>query len=508
MRGRTWRGVEVFKAEEIKKYLLDHGGVEEEVKSANEIWRIRFSDSTFIYYKSGTIYSTPSSSSDPTVLTIWEHINSTIGSIYVLPTKEFLIGLDETGKGEVIGHTVLTGVIFPKKIFNELDLVVGPANTKKRHRFEYWDDLYRRLDSFRSSGLDFITETIPPWIVDRFNLNKIMDIVYQRILSIFFRRTEVSKCRIVLDDYGLGHTLRRFFGFLRKRGAEIIVTHNADGNYLEAKTASLISKRTREEVIKRINENPEYQVDGLTVGFGNAGDVRTVNWLKRWYSSYREWPWFVKKSFKIIREIEGKSKPVKKMTPPIRENLLSKKFISEFNRGKLSIRSLSIVCPHCGEINKAVTFAVYRDKETGKKISGMKCPSCKKMIDDAGITLRYYCGYAVPDSNIIRRGLISKDLESQRFFEDFTIVIPAVVKRECDVRHGKKEFEKLARYASMGRIKLEFAGKAEEIPDKLPSDQRDEMIANISLKYNAILITADNTMKAYAISKNIFTIFI
>lgn len=103
--------------------------------------------------------------------------------MYVLPSKNFLIGLDETGKGEVIGHTVLTGVIFPKEIFNKLDLLVGPADTKKRHKFEYWDRLFREIDSFRSSGFDFITERIPPWHIDRFNLNKIMNVVYQRILS-------------------------------------------------------------------------------------------------------------------------------------------------------------------------------------------------------------------------------------------------------------------------------------------------------------------------------------
>jgi len=39
--------------------------------------------------------------------------------------------LDETGKGEVIGHTVLAGTIFPKKIFDKIiDLTVGPADTK------------------------------------------------------------------------------------------------------------------------------------------------------------------------------------------------------------------------------------------------------------------------------------------------------------------------------------------------------------------------------------------
>ena len=48
----------------------------------------------------------------------------------MLPTKDFLIGLDETGKGEVIGHTVLTGVIFLKEIFKDIDFVGRPCRHK------------------------------------------------------------------------------------------------------------------------------------------------------------------------------------------------------------------------------------------------------------------------------------------------------------------------------------------------------------------------------------------
>jgi ribonuclease HII len=105
------------------------------------------------------------------------------------------------------------------------------------------------------------------------------------------------------------------------------------------------------------------------------------------------------------------------------------------------------------------------------------------------------------------RGLLSKDLANKRFFEDFTIVIPPVVRKECDTPGGKKEFEKLARFASMGRIKLEEPGKVEDIPEGLSSLERDERIMEYVLEYSAVFITADNQMKAQAVSKDVFTIF-
>lgn len=507
MQGRTWKIVTTSIADKIKEYLLENGGIEKEVNNPHEAWRIKFSDTTFTFYKKGTLFSTPSTSKDPAVFEIWNYVDSLVGSSFVLPTKNFLIGLDETGKGEVIGHTILTGVIFPSKVFKELDFVVSSADTKEKHRFEYWDDLFKKIDHFRNVGLNFITERVPPWHIDKYNINKIMDVTYQRILSIFLREDIISESRIVIDDYGIGSTLKRFLNFLQKRGAEIVVRTEADMYYLEAKVASLISKRIREDVIKRINENPEFQINGLSVGTGNSGDRNTIKWLKEWHASGKEWPWFVKKSFRTIQEIEGRREKIKKLAPPIKEELLSKEFIEEFEKGRLSVQSLSINCPFCGNTNKIVTFAIY--EKNGKTVSGVKCPSCQSMIDDLGITLMYYCGYVVPDSSIIIRKLLSKDLEGSKVFENFTVILPAVVRKECDkTKAGKDEFNNLSKFASTGRIKLEYEGKVDDVSDDLSSTVRDEMIVDVAVRYNAIVLTADKSMKACCMAKNIFAISI
>jgi ribonuclease HII len=233
--------------------------------------------------------------------------------------------------------------------------------------------------------------------------------------------------------------------------------------------------------------------------------MQTIKWLGKWYESGRDWPWFIRRSYETVRRIEGKPERSKQI-PPIKEELLSEESLEEFNKGRLSIQSLAIICPHCGSINKSVTFAIYEDD--GRKISGIKCPKCKKLIENAGITLRYYCGYVVPDTNIVIRGVISKDLESSRFFEGFTIILPNVVRKEADNRKGKQELGKLAELSSMGRIRLESPGKVEEIPENMPSVARDEKIVDIALQYNAILITSDQGIRAYASSKGVFHIYI
>ncbi|MHA1197021.1 MAG: hypothetical protein ACTSSM_13080, partial [Promethearchaeota archaeon] len=193
----------------------------------------------------------------------------------------------------------------------------------------------------------------------------------------------------------------------------------------------MISKRLREAIIKAINENPEYQINELSIGSGNVNDPKTIKWLKLWWQNHKSWPWFIKRSFKTIREIEGRKEDIQKIIPPIRDELLSSKFLNEFSKGNLSIKSLSIVCPFCGNILKMVEFIVF--KRNGKRTSGIKCINndCKRIIENAGLTLRYYCGYVLPDSNAILRNVITNDLKSSKFFENFTIILSNVVRKEC-----------------------------------------------------------------------------
>ena len=493
--GQKWK-VDAATANEIKSYLIQQGGLEDkDIKSEYEVWRVKFSDATFTYYKSGTLFCT--ASSDPSIKEVWKFISSYAGSRFVPPTKDFLIGLDETGKGEILGHTILVGAIFPKTIFDEIERLVGVANTKKRRSTAYWDSVLKRLDLMKKEGLDFYLEKIPPWHVDKFNLNKIMDVVYQRILSNFMRHYQAANCRIVIDDYGVGEKLKRYLRSLENAGADVKIIHQADEHYLEARVASLIAKREREKIIEAIRKDEEFKIEGCNIGSGNAGDKETINWLKKWKETGNPWPWFVKQSYKTVREIDGKPGKVEKIEPPLREDILSEDFIKEFEAGRFSITTLSIVCPSCGERSKAALVTLDEEQTIGR------CINCKKPVGDLNFTLRYYCGALLPDSNIIIGGFLVKDLEKSKFFEGFAILLHPIVKKECDTPGGKKELERLAKFAAIGRIRLEEIPEAGKI-DELTKLERDEKIIEGASTFNAILITGDRAMKAFAQAKGLF----
>ena len=224
--------------------------------------------------------------------------------------------------------------------------------------------------------------------------------------------------------------------------------------------------------------------------------------------SGRKWPWFVKKSFRTVRELNGLPK-VKKSGPPIDESILSKDFIKKFKEGRYSIETLAVLCPYCGEVSKAIQMTI--DKINGKLKTSGRCIKCKKPISNLDFTLRYYCGYLMPDSNIIIGGFLSKDLSNSRFFEDFTVVLNPIVKHETDKsRGGRKELERIANFAAMGRIRLEEvkSNLSEEQIDNMSRQECDEKIIEWAKEKNAILITADNPMKSFAQAKNMFCLFV
>lgn len=493
----TWK-TQSDTAETIKLWLLEHGGKQDtKINNDHEEWRIKYSDATITYYKKGTLFITDSN--DGALMEAHDFINSLIGSKFILPNKDYLIGFDETGKGEVFGHVILVGTLIPAKLFNDLEEVIGVADTKISHTINYWDDVFKKIDFFKTKDAEFLIEKIPPWHFDRYNINKLLDITYQRLLSILSSKIDISKARIVIDDYGVGSSLKRYFNFLEKQGAEIVITTKADDKYLESRVASLISKREQQKIMNAINNNPEFQLPNEDIGSGNAGNPKTISWLKSWNQSKKEWPWFVKKSFITVRNIEGVQGEYKKYYPPINEHLLSKEFREKFENGELNIQTLSIVCP-CGETSKALKL-IFKD---GKFIP--VCVSCNKELKGAAFTLRYYCGRILPDNSVIGRGAISADLKTSNFFEGFTLLINPTLRHESDKSsNGKREFERLGNFAAVGKIRLEEVGSILD-PEQLNNLERDEAMLIDAIKNKAIIVTGDHQMKGIAQAKNIFTI--
>jgi ribonuclease HII len=307
---RKWTVRDAAQAARIKAWLIELGAVEEKVTGAYEKWRVRHSDAKWTYYTTGTFYVTDSD--DPALLEAQRHVDELLGGRFVAPTRDFLVGLDETGKGEIFGPAVLAAVAVPRGLFQQLEEIIGVADTKTAHTPRYWEELFGRIDYYRPQGLDWTIAQITPEEFDRVSINRLLDRDYERLLGEIMGSIDPKQARVVLDDYGAGAGLERHFQKLSESGVEVVRTTKADDRYLECRLASLVAKREQQRALDAIRRDKRYAIEGHELGSGNAGDPKTVAWLRAWHRTGRPWPPFVKRSFRTIEEIDGTPAPPKR----------------------------------------------------------------------------------------------------------------------------------------------------------------------------------------------------
>ncbi len=301
IKGKSWKKIPPETETKIKNVLLKHPEVSKHPpRSPYEKWKFKFLDAFITFYTTGTLYV--SASKFPRTQKLLEYFDALIPSRFSSGSKEIYVGCDEAGKGEILGSIVLACVKFPEKQYEKLVKILGNADTKTKRSLEYWEELFDKISDVPE--VNFQVEFIAPEELKPKQTHKIMDEKYLRLLRKISLVPE--KTRLVIDDYGAGKPLKTYLEKLRDQGAEVILTSKADDNFLEAKAASVVAKFFKEKHFEQIRYEAEKLLPGVPIGSGNAGDKKTVAWLKEYYKKYRSWAPFVKTYFKTVSDIEAK----------------------------------------------------------------------------------------------------------------------------------------------------------------------------------------------------------
>jgi ribonuclease HII len=285
----------------VRWLLLESGGIESPVTADFEAWRIRYGGSTFTAYTSLKLYATPSDSLE--VAEIVRKIDNLVGDFFVSPNVDYLIGCDESGKGEVLGSIFVTCAGMPSELFADMQDILRTIDTKsRRHPFEYWKDVYLEVYAFKKNGLEAVIKRIGAETVDSENINLLLDRAYSLALQKILALRKGKSYRVVIDDYGVGEVLIRTVNSLVD--GNVIIEHKADEKYLEVVVASVISKYFREKEMWEINSDERWELVELTPGPGSSNNEQTLQWLRMWYKKHGEWPPFVRKSYRTVKIIE------------------------------------------------------------------------------------------------------------------------------------------------------------------------------------------------------------
>ncbi len=232
MADRKWREVSAEQGAEVHRVLIDRGGTE--IVSGlgpHEAWRVRFPAAAVTMYTNGTIYMTPFPAARLGTPEPWAWIDEIISPPFAATEKSLLIGFDESGKSEIAGDAVLTGVLLPVQLAGEAEAIAGTAETKSSHPPEYFARLADALDALKPRGLKAVVERIPPNELDRYNVNGLFDVTYARIAMTLFDGIRLGDARVAADDYRIGGPFKIILDRAAASGAEVFPEHHADNRF-------------------------------------------------------------------------------------------------------------------------------------------------------------------------------------------------------------------------------------------------------------------------------------
>ncbi|MDR0912882.1 MAG: ribonuclease HII [Methanobrevibacter sp.] len=208
-----------------------------------------------------------------------------------------ILGIDEAGRGPVIGPLVVAGVIIPDeklKILERMGVRDSKRLTENRRTI-----LSRKLKNmFDYEIVEISAKDIDDLRSKEINLNKIERMAIVKIIDKIAIEHDFDLA--IIDSLDIKpERLKYQLEFEVSDDIEIIAEHKADDNYLQVAAASIIAKNRRDEEIKKLKK--EYRKIG-DIGSGYPSDPKTKEFLTNF--SFDEMPEIVRRSWKTVTKMK------------------------------------------------------------------------------------------------------------------------------------------------------------------------------------------------------------
>ena len=202
-----------------------------------------------------------------------------------------ILGIDEAGRGSVLGPLVIAGVVVPEK----MEKVLGKMGVKDSKRLtpNRREVLSRKLKKmFEWDIVVYSAGDIDDLRAKGINLNEIERRGMEELIL------KLNADKVIVDAVDVKP--QRFQDKLRSAtGANVFAEHKADDKYIEVSAASIIAKHTRDEEIHKLNKKFE-DIGGI--GSGYPSDPKTKEFLANY--TYSEMPDFVRKSWNTVAKLK------------------------------------------------------------------------------------------------------------------------------------------------------------------------------------------------------------
>jgi ribonuclease HII len=205
-----------------------------------------------------------------------------------------ICGVDEAGRGPVIGPLIVAGVLVEDDTWlREIQVRDSKKLSEKRR-----EELAKKIVEASECEI----EVVPAEDIDE--MRKLMTIneLEARLFASILERLRPDIAYLDSADANC----KTFENSVRKEldfDLEIICEHKADERYPVVSAASIIAKEKREEEVRRISEEL-----GEDVGSGYPSDPTTVEFMQRWISENGDLPPNTRRSWETARKMLSISK--------------------------------------------------------------------------------------------------------------------------------------------------------------------------------------------------------
>lgn len=206
-----------------------------------------------------------------------------------------ILGIDEAGKGCIIGPLVICGCLIDEKklpLLKKFGVRDSKLLSPRKRSF-----LYQKLKRVAD---DFVILKISAMDIDKLrtktNLNKIW---FHRVQNII-NSLEPKKVYVDALEANVKRCHEKILQGIKDelKDIEIICENFADKKYPIVGAASIMAKVVRDAEIKKL-----HRIYG-DFGSGYTSDERTIKFLKDWIKKNKQFPYFVRRSWMTAKEIK------------------------------------------------------------------------------------------------------------------------------------------------------------------------------------------------------------
>ena len=204
-----------------------------------------------------------------------------------------ICGVDDAGRGSMLGPLVIAGISLDKTKIRKLS-ALGVKDSKKltaKKREELYKKIISLVDGY------YVAKISPKSIdysVKKHGLNKLEAKYMAKVISKLNPDTSfVDSCDV--NPKRFGKEISRL-----SNNNKIRSFHHADSRFVVVSAASIIAKVTRDKAITRLRKDHD-------LGSGYPSDRKTINFVKKYYKTQKIMPTFVRKSWKPTQKIMDKN---------------------------------------------------------------------------------------------------------------------------------------------------------------------------------------------------------